>query len=151
MYPGINRAIYASGKIKSYQITVAIFLISILPIGYLLLNLDFNVEWVLVLMFLMQIFTLIATIYYAKKECGLNIKDFYVNSVIKPGLLFLLVYFTMRGSIVILSQNDETTLLNLLLYSLLFALVYISLFLLLVLSKQEKNYFAIAIKKIRKK
>lgn len=150
LYPGINRAIYASGKIKFYQVTVAIFLISILPIGYLLLRSGFNVEWVLVLMFVMQILTLLATVYFANKECDLDIKNFYIGSVFKPCLLFIVFYFTIRGCNAILCQNDEPTLLCLSLSSFLYVLVYMSLFLLLILNSQEKNNILSVINKRNK-
>ena len=121
-----------------------------LPIGYLLLRSGFNVEWVLVLMFVMQIFTLLATVYFANKECDLDIKNFYIGSVFKPCLLFIVFYFTIRGSNAILCQNDEPTLLCLSLSSFLYVLVYMSLFLLLILNSQEKNNILSVINKRNK-
>ena len=82
-YPGINRAIYAVGEIKSYQKSVSLILISIIPIGFILLKMNIDVVWVMITMFILQIFTLLSTIYYASKYCNLNGLDFLIKSVIK--------------------------------------------------------------------
>lgn len=96
LYPGINRAIYAEGKIKAYQVSLSIILISILPVGFLLLKLKVDVVWVIITMFVLQIFTLISTIYYAKQHCNLEVLDFLKNSVLKPVVLFSVTFISFK-------------------------------------------------------
>ena len=90
LYPGINRAIYASGDIKGYQISLSIILVSILPIGAILLHWGFPAYSIIVIMLISQIGTVIATIYHGVHQCGFGYKELCVNIVVKPILYFSL-------------------------------------------------------------
>ena len=96
LYPGINRAIYAVGNIRAYQVTTSIILISIIPVGYLLLKNGFNVDWIIITLFILQIIVLLSTLYYAKKECNLGLKNYIINSVVKPITLFSIVCLLLK-------------------------------------------------------
>lgn len=89
IYPGITRALYAEGNIKWYQIVISILLVAILPIGYLLFSLGFPPVSIFFVLVIAQIFTLVATIYFASKKVNLNVKKFYRSSVFAPCLLFI--------------------------------------------------------------
>ena len=89
IYPGITRALYAEGNIKWYQIVISILLAATLPVGYLLFSLGFPPVSIFFVLVIAQIFTLVATIYFAGKKVNLNVKKFYKSSVFTPCLLFI--------------------------------------------------------------
>ncbi|MDR1417833.1 MAG: oligosaccharide flippase family protein [Endomicrobium sp.] len=92
LYPGITRGLYAEGDIKWYQISISAILIMNIPIGYLLFVLKFPPVTILVTMAIAQFLTLVTTLYFAGKKINLMIKEFYINSVLKPIMIFLLVF-----------------------------------------------------------
>lgn len=93
LYPGINRAIYATGDIKAYQIILSIILVAVLPIGAILYHYGASAYAVLIVLLVSQFFTLILTISSAKKLLGLNAGHFWLFSVLKPVSLFGLLVF----------------------------------------------------------
>src|SRR5690606_14727501 len=96
LFPGITRALYAEGNIRWYQIVISILLVSILPVGFLLFSFGFHPLWIFILLVVAQFFTLIATVYFAKRNVGLNDGEFYIKSVLYPCLLFVLSFvFTL--------------------------------------------------------
>lgn len=95
LYPGINRAIYASGQIKGYQIVISIILVSILPIGILLFRTGLPSYSIIIVMLLSQIGVLLSTIFFGVKKCHFTFKSLFYNIVILPVLVFL---FALVGS-----------------------------------------------------
>ncbi len=96
LYPGVNRAVYATGKIKGYQISLSIFLISIIPIGTSLFYLGFPPISIMVVMIVSQVLTLLSTVFFAWKYCNLDISEFLLKSISLPVALFLLA-ITLSG------------------------------------------------------
>lgn len=98
LYPGLNRAIYATGKIKGYSVWISIVLIINLPLGYILFKVGLPDYSILATMLFLQILTLIVTIKYAFKLIGINAKNFIIGSVLKP--VTLLSIFIIVGTMI---------------------------------------------------
>lgn len=94
IFPGITRALYAEGNIKWYQIVISILLVSILPIGFVFFSYGLSPISIFLILIVAQVFTLIATVYFAGKIVSLNISKFYLSSVIFPCLLFIGTFLT---------------------------------------------------------
>lgn len=139
LYPGINRAIYAVGQIRAYQIWTAIILVSIIPIGYVVLKLGFDVLSIMIMLFVLQVLTLFATVYYAKKNCGLDVHTYIVDSIIKPCVLFITVYAVFNYFNLHIYQVQINHFILWTLMNVLMCLIYTSLYYFVVLNKTEQH------------
>ncbi|RRJ89557.1 MATE family efflux transporter [Paenimyroides tangerinum] len=92
LYPGITRAIYASGKIKWYQIIISIMLMANIPIGYLLFKNSYPPISIFYTMIIAQFLTLVITLFFAKMIVQLDIRKFVIESIMKPCLIFVSLY-----------------------------------------------------------
>ena len=92
IYPGLNRAIYACGKIKNYQIWMSLYFILILPLGIILFQYITNPTYIIYLMILSQLAVMAVTIHYAHKYCGID-KGNYYKCIVCPS--FILVIATV--------------------------------------------------------
>ena len=143
LYPGINRAIYASGNIKGYQIALTVILVSILPIGIALFKFGFPAYVIIIIMLVSQIGTLVATIYYGVKYCGFNSSYLYKNIVLKPCAVFIitlflfsLLYIYLFGdSIISVTKNH---LLFIIIASIIMELLYLPFYYYFVFESNEK-------------
>ena len=82
LYPGINRAIYATGQIKGYQIAISIFLTATIPLGVIAFQVGLPVPSILWALVLSQICCFASTIYFANRHVGLDSKLFiYKNAI----------------------------------------------------------------------
>lgn len=98
-YSGLVRCLYAQGDIKWYQISISIALILPVVVGYYLYKMyTFEPQFILYLMLVGQIATLCLTLYSAKKKVGLNIWKFLLSSVLKPALIFGVVYIIVKST-----------------------------------------------------
>lgn len=142
LYPGINRAIYATGNIKGYQISISIFLVAIIPIGCIFFKMGYPPYSIMIVMLFFQIMALISTIYYAKKYCSLNVKTFIINSVLVPVCIFSSLLFLFNS---ILSFISSPSIWGILCLAFIFEVIYTFVFLLFTLNRIEKsiiiNYF----------
>lgn len=83
-------SIFATGKIKKYQILMSITYFAILLLSYLFLHLGFPPEIVLVIKLLLCLGVFIIRIYFAKLMIKLNVKAFFLETVL-PILKVLIV------------------------------------------------------------
>ena len=88
LYPGLNRAIYATGRIRKYQIWLSVLLIGVIPIGAMLYAMGAPEFSVLIVLLVSQFLTLVLTISTSNKLLGINIQQFWMGSVAKPVALF---------------------------------------------------------------
>lgn len=144
LYPGINRAIYASGNIKNYQIAISIVLVSILPIGALLFKIGMLPYVIIIVMLISQIGTLLLTFYYGVNLCQFTYKDLLINILLKPvGVFasFLLVFVFLKSLVVFSSVSDriETNIILLLLGMVFVDLLYVPLYYHFVFDTIEKR------------
>lgn len=138
LYPGLNRAIYATGRIKKYQIMLSIVLISIIPVGAVLYFYGAPEFSVLVVLLISQFLTLVLTIDTSKKLFGLDSKFFWISSVVRPVCLFsIMVGFCYYINTFVNLQNVFAIIFA----SIVIVSVYSSLYYKWILNKQEKDKF----------
>ena len=124
LYPGINRAIYASGKIKGYQISISIILISIIPIGTILFKCGHPAVNIIILMIILQAFTLFSTTHYAHKLCRLNLRHTYFQYILPAVVAYVVNVFIC----IFLKNNSDGNIWLYTLTILLVAVIYIALY-----------------------
>lgn len=157
LYPGINRAIYASGHIRGYQIALSILLILILPIGSFLFKLGLPPVSIIIIMFISQIGTLITTIHYAVRFCGFDTWDLCKNIAIKPFscFLFFFVLFNALKKLPLFSligaNSQGISLLLLVLFSLVILIIYAPVYFFAVLNNNEQALITQMIKSMLNK
>lgn len=145
LYPGINRAIYATGKIKGYQISLAIILISIIPIGYALFKMSFASHTILIVMLISQTATMLSTVYFAHKHCNLNVMSYFWHCIVLPVGIFVALAFLFAS---VDNLIHSSGLAYLVIYSGTAVLLYTIVYMILVLNREEKNkLLSIVIKK----
>ena len=144
LYPGINRAIYATGKIKGYQIAISIILVSIIPIGILMFRFGFPTYSIILVMLISQIGTLFSTIYYGVKHCHFTYKNLIVNTVFRPILVFIIVlliscFFKAITMTNIIHESVGTMTVWLVLGCCVIEVLYVPSYYFFVLNKTEKS------------
>ena len=91
LYPGLDRAIQASGKIKWYQILAFSVLLLPIPLGIVLGQSDAESYSIIYLMIISQAIQMCVAIYMAKRLVGLHVMPF-VAFIIKAGITFSVIY-----------------------------------------------------------
>ncbi len=135
MYPGINRSIYANGKIRGYQIAISITIVLNIPIGILLFKMGFPAYSILVTMAFNQLMAMAVTLYYAKKLVGLKVCEFVFRFVFPAMLLFMSCY--LLGSILNIFIFKNINLYELILIALIYGIVYFVLYIIFILNENE--------------
>ena len=144
LYPGINRAIYASGQIKGYQIALSVLLVSILPIGALLFKVGLPSYSIIIVMLVSQVGTLVATIWYAVRLCHFRIWELTKSIAIKPIIcfLFFLAFFSLfrLSRVYTFIENVESgiAILLVVIFSILFEIIYAPIYYLIIFNQKEK-------------
>lgn len=138
IYPGINRMIYATGKIKNYQVAMFAAFVSIIPIGIILLNQGFHASSVLVVMIFSQLFVMCYSLYLGYKLCGLDINRIMLRSIVIPAILFSVLYF---GLSYIFSLSSSGSVINIISYSILSIGIYLILAVVFILTAEERILF----------
>lgn len=90
LYPGISRAVQATGKIRTYQIFTSLFLLLPIPIGYVVYTMGWSHQSILYLMIVSQILQLLFAVYYGYKVRVLKIKRFLLY-MFKSTTLFVVL------------------------------------------------------------
>lgn len=78
LYPGLVRAIQATGDIKWYQIGQSILLLLPIPMGIFLFKMGYVNYSIVYLMVIAQVLMMIYTLFVARKKSGLDVKLFSV-------------------------------------------------------------------------
>lgn len=149
LFPGITRALYAEGNIKWYQIVISILLLSILPLGFVFFSYGFSPILIFILLVFAQFFTLVFTVYFAKRKVNLDYKKFYILSVLYPCLLFVGVFMVtvfLKNTMSITNSYLEFVTISL--FSLLiFTILYIKL----IFTTKESGLLVNLIKSLKSK
>lgn len=95
LYPGINRAILAVGKIRNYQIVISLLLVAPIVGGTILYRAGYNSYSICYVMIIAQAFSLLATTFYGRKYFNLNLKTYY-SFVIKATFGFAAIIWGYR-------------------------------------------------------
>jgi len=136
LYPGINRAIYATGKIRNYQIAMFVVFTMILPIGIFLFRLGYAPFTILFAMILSQIAFMVISVYTAGKLCGLKKKMFFSRVIILPVLLFVAV---LKISNSLMELAEATTMSHIIIAALVIDAVFLLLSYMITFNKHEKR------------
>ena len=88
----LNSAIAAQGNIKQYNIINSILLIFPLLISYLLFKLGYPPYTLYVIFIFYTIVSSMFILYFAKKNCGLNIKKFIKDVIMRCVTTYLLIF-----------------------------------------------------------
>ncbi len=138
LYPGINRMIYATGKIRNYQLGMFIAFTSILPLGALLFNKFHQAPpAILFVMIFSQITVLILSVAIAYKNCGLNIISFVLRGVILPSALMIVLLLLSKTILIELFEN--LSIYKIIVYSIGIDLIFASAYIAVVLDNKEKT------------
>lgn len=150
LYSGINRMIYATGKIRNYQIGIFVVFTSILPLGVLIFSkFHQSPPSILLVMILSQITVLIISLYSAYKNCGLVMKNFFFRGIIAPIFIFgVLLYI---GNNVFDTIAVSPNILYIILSSLVIDCIFICVYYFLVFDNSEKNILKNLISTIKRK
>lgn len=108
---GTNGLIQASGKIKWFQITNSVILLSVLPISYLLFKLGFAVYWIVVGSVVASLSYRIVSLVLMKRLMDFNVLDFVKRVYIKP---FYIIVIMGILSLVYRNYSIESNLVRLL-------------------------------------
>lgn len=95
LYPGINRAVYATGKIRGYQIWISVCLMATIPLGVIGYKLGLPVQTILWVLVCTQFLCFLGTIYFAKKLLGLDFWKYIIYNF-SPSI-FLCSFFLGIG------------------------------------------------------
>ena len=147
-YPGINRVIYATGRIRDYQLVVAVLLIFIIPVGSLLFYLGCEPYAIVLVMLISQALTLLTTTYYATKYCKFDGKKFLLTSAFIPFVLF--------GGCLLMAQKIELlfsdrSIAFIIVFSMAAVGLYSATYFFIVLTKQEQKYLTDILIKFKSK
>jgi O-antigen/teichoic acid export membrane protein len=80
---GLQSAIQATGKIKTYQSVVGCILLSNLPVAYLLLKLGFPIYLILISAIVIELLACYFRLFFLKKQAGLSIKEYFKRVFLK--------------------------------------------------------------------
>lgn len=87
---GIMSAIQATGKIRNYQITMGVILLTNVPIAYLILKLGYPVYYTTLAFVVLEILSLFVRLVMASRLTGMKIEE-YLKNVIVPTLIIVVI------------------------------------------------------------
>ena len=126
----------AAGDIKYYQIVDSVALSLNLPISYILLKNNFEVESVFVVMIFVEAINLIATLYLAHRMGKLNISN-YLLKVVLP-CFFVSIIVVPISYILVNSLKSDSIYIQLAYFLVVLALIAITIFIIGFQKKEKK-------------
>lgn len=102
---GLQTALQATGKIKSYQIVVSLTILLNLPISWGLLHLGFKPYSVILNAIILEIIASILRIIYAKKQVNMAISDFFRDVLYGITIPLLITLFFMFSIKILLDES----------------------------------------------
>lgn len=101
---GLMSAILATGKIKKYQITMGLLILTNVPVAYVILKMGYPIYWVTIGFIVVEFISLIVRVFMSKAIAGLSPIGF-VRSVVFPCIticaipsaLCLIPYYFLEG------------------------------------------------------
>lgn len=87
---GLMSAIQATGKIKKYQITMGLLILTNIPIAYVILKMGYPIYWVTIGFIVVEFISLVIRIFMAKAIAGLAPINF-VRGVVYPCIIISVV------------------------------------------------------------
>ena len=124
---GINRAIYAVGKIKIYQILITTILCLIIPVGYILFKIGCDVLTIFYVILIAQLLVLFVDIFYIKYLVNFRMCKFMKFIIF--GLIQFVVFVLLMNNIYI--ENK--------IWNIILVLPYIIIYYYIILNKKERD------------
>ena len=137
LYPGLVRAIQATGDIKWYQIGQSVLLLLPIPLGVVIFNYGYINYSIVYLMVIAQVLMLIYTLIIARIKAGLDLKT-YTCYLLKASLIFVSV---LAIGVILHSYLDENCykLLLIIIVAMLTSGLFFVLYTIYVFDKHEKD------------
>ena len=137
-------AIFATGNIKKYQITISCILLSDLLFSYLFLKLGASPPTVLLVKIFVYLTVFIVRIVYTSKVC-----DFSPKLFAKRVLLPVVFVTILSIPIPILTNSCITNFTELIAFSFLYVVIIILIIFAIGLNKNERNFILVKIKSLK--
>ena len=137
LYPGLVRAIQATGDIKWYQIGLALLLLLPIPFGILIYKFGFVHYSIVYIMIFAEFLTLVFSMVIARIKTGLNVKAYSIF-IIKSVLLFTISLLAGWGVHTIVSGNCSK-IVSLLIVAVVSCPLFFILFYFFVFNKEERG------------
>lgn len=94
----LSNVVYATGKMRNYQITFSIINLLIIPVSYMSLKLNAPAEAVFIIYFVMTIFVQIACLLVLKTLVSISLRQYFVTLILP---LAIVVFFSLPIAAVI--------------------------------------------------
>ena len=144
---GLMSSIQATGKIRNYQITMGLLLLTNVPVSYVLLKLGYPPYYATAGFVVIEIISLVVRMFMAQKLVGLEV-SLFIKKVIVPTLI------TMAISIVVCLVPHylmPSSFIRLVIVCAVYAIAYCALVWFVSLNGDERNIFANLFRKIIKR
>jgi Na+-driven multidrug efflux pump len=128
-------AIGATGNVKKSKVADSIIYIFVLPVGYLLFKYNFAPEAIYYLLIGMVVGLLVSRVYFAHKQCSLQVKSYLLHVV----LLSILTYAITIGIAYAIKHILYDGMLRVAIISIVHISISVMLFLLLLADKGERE------------
>jgi hypothetical protein len=142
----MDTAVFAKGKIRNYQVTLSLLLLTNILITYVLFSLGFNAPTAVVVKCIVEIFVLIARIIFLKVELGFSI-NLFLRKTLAP-ICCITAILIVYSNIITHYINYGSDLANFALTTALYIPMYLVLVFVIAL---DKEYKCKIIKKISQK
>jgi len=140
----LNTSIQAVGDIKTYEISKSFLAFFPLIIGYMFFSMGLPAYFIYIVFIVEALFSSIITLFFCRRYCDLNIREFVVNVFIRCVLSFiivLLLVFSVGGII----ENDF---IRLIVKTSSSIMIFVFTVYFIGLNKEEKHMSIMIIKKI---
>jgi len=134
-------AVFATGNIKKYQITISCFLLSDVLFSYLALKMGAAPPTVLLVKIFVYLFVFIIRIFFASRACNFS-PTLFIKKVLVPALLVAGISIPIP----VLTCSHITNLKEAIVFSLLYVLIIILAIFAVGLNKRERNFLLTKLK-----
>lgn len=142
---GLNRAIYAVGKIKWYQIIIFSVLVAIIPVSYMLYKSGMTINVIFYVMIFAQVILTIANVSIIREYVEFDIIVFYGRSIILPIILCASIIYVFH--IIISMYLNGLSIFSIVIVSIIVCITYLLIYLVLVFNKKELKQIKSLIRK----
>ncbi len=146
---GIMSLIQATGDIRNYQIAVSSIMLFNIPLAYLLLHLGISASSVIMGMIVIEIFTCVVRLIFARKLTGMSITKFVTGVILPIGVVYVVPCVILMLVSKVLYNGESNFSSFLVLSSVAVVLITISSY--IALSKIERTFVSnFVLKKIKR-
>lgn len=131
---GLNRVVYAIGKVKWFQIFYTLILTGILPVGYLLFKIGLSVHSIFYVILLAQVGIMFLEILYVYKFIKFDLKRFMLYSISLSMILFCAILVCSK---ILISELYIESSISKIIFGVVICIMYMIAYISLVLSKTE--------------